>query len=142
MAGGAALGGAGSATAAAVTVANAGVLDFSQNSGSTFVVSSLTFSNAATIKIGNVADYTSAAAIDVAGSNGLTVSGGNLTVSLVLSGLAPTVSGAIELIQYGGAIQGTGSTAFALNTAGITMPARGTPQFSPGLHDRFYHPEL
>ena len=118
VAGGATLGGTGSFTAA-VGVANAGTLDFSQDSGTTFGVTALTFSNAATLNVGNIASYASSAVLSVSGSNGLTTSGGSGSVTIALSGAAPTGTGTAELLQYAGSIQGTGSAAFTLNTSGI-----------------------
>ena len=130
VAAGTTLGGSGSAPSAVVSVANGGTLDFSQNSGNTFGVAGLTFSNAAAINIGNFASYASTAAINVAGSNGLTFQGGSGSVTIFLSGLAPTGSGAVELVQYAGSIQGAGSSAVALNTTGIMGFGPRTPQFS------------
>ena len=89
----------------------------------------LTFSNAAAINIGNFASYASAAAIDVAGSNGLTVNGGSGSVTIFLSGAVSTGSGAVALLQYAGSIQGAGSSAFSLNTTGITGFGPRAPQF-------------
>ena len=142
VAAGATLGGPGSAPSAVVSVANGGTLDFSQNSGDTFGVAGLTFSNAAAINIGNFASYASTAAINVSGSNGLTFQGGSGSVTIFLSGLAPTGSGAVELVQYAGSIQGAGSSAVALNTTGIMGFGPRTPQFWLDQPQWLHRPDL
>jgi fibronectin-binding autotransporter adhesin len=121
LASGGTLGGIGSAPSAAASVANGGVLDFSQNSGSTFALSGLTFQGLANVNVGSLASYSFSPVLNVTGSNGLAANGLNQSVTFVLSGMAPAVSGTAQLIQYNGAIGGTGSAAFtSVNYSGLS----------------------
>ena len=52
VAGGAALGGTGSLTSATAIVANGGILDFSQNAGSTFLVGGVSYTGSGTLNLG------------------------------------------------------------------------------------------
>jgi autotransporter-associated beta strand protein len=119
VSGAATLGGSGSAPSANVTVASGGILDFSQNS-SQFSLSGLTFQGNARVNIGNLTNYQFSGALNVAGFNTLTASGSAGSVKFYLSGSAPVGAGSVVLVNYGGdAIQGTGTSAFAVNTAGL-----------------------
>jgi fibronectin-binding autotransporter adhesin len=122
VASGATLGGGGNGSAAAttVTVADGGALDFSQNStGSTFSLAGLTLSGNATIAVGNLGGYANTPVLSLGNDGGLAANGGPGSVSFALSGPAPTGSGAVELIQYTGALQGSGTAAFTYNTSGM-----------------------
>ena len=148
LADGATLGGSGSAPSATASVANSGILDFSQNTGSTFALTSLQFQGTASVNVGNLTSYESAGVpsapvLNVTGSNGLSAGGALGSVTFYLSGPAPSGSGAIQLIQYNGsAVQGTGSAAFAAPVvSGLTgLGTRATFQlaFPAGYVDLNY----
>ena len=118
---GATLGGSGSVISA--TVAGGGAIQAGSNGQGGLTIGTLTFnsssSNPAAIDVANITNYAATPAVDVTGANGLTVSGGS-SVTIALSGPAPTGSGTIELLQYAGSIQGlSGSGAFNLSTTGL-----------------------
>jgi autotransporter-associated beta strand protein len=117
VAGGATLGGSGTAAGIA-TVAAGGSIQAGYNGAGSLTLGGLSMGTG-NIGIANIANYVSAAAVVVTGNNGLTVSGGSHSVTIVLSGPTPTGTGSVELLQYSGAIQGGNSTDFTLNTAGL-----------------------
>ena len=107
---GATLGGSGSASAAAVRVANGGILDFSQNNaGSPLTLSALTFAGGATIDVSDSAgQYTMVPALSVT-----TLTTYSSPVNLCVSNL-PVGSGTLQILKYSGIIGGSGSNAFHL----------------------------
>jgi fibronectin-binding autotransporter adhesin len=141
VAGGAGLGGGGAAPAATATVGPSGILDFSQNTGSTFSLTGLTFQSNATINMGNVANYTSNPVLHVTGSNALNPSFNPSSIILALSGPAPTGVGTVELMQYSGALGGSGTSAFLLingMTGGAGRGASFSLSFPSGFVDLLY----
>ena len=115
VAAGTTLGGSG-ATTATVNVADGGAIEAGYSGSGSLAVGGLKFLNSGTINIANFANYSTSAAVTV-GSAGLTTSG---ALTLALNGPAPFGSGVAELLQYSGALHGTGSSAFALNTSGVS----------------------
>ena len=118
VAGGATLGGNGSATSATATVADTGIVEAGFGGLGSLSLGGLTFNNTATVNIANVGNYSGSPAVNVLNSGGLTVNGAASSVTINLSGALPS-SGTAELIEYNGSIGGTGSTAFTLNTTGL-----------------------
>ncbi len=96
---GATLGGSGSVISA--TVAGGGAIQAGSNGQGGLTIGTLTFNasslNPAAIDVANITNYAATPAVDVTGANGLTVSGGS-SVTIALSGPAPTGSGTIELL--------------------------------------------
>ncbi len=95
---GASLGGSGSVPSA--SVAGGGAIQAGSNGLGELTIGALTFnstgaSNPASIDVANITNYAATPALDVTGNNGLTVSGGS-SVTIALSGPAPTGSGKIE----------------------------------------------
>ncbi len=115
VAGGATLGGSGATTATAL-VADGGAIEAGFSGSGSLALGGLKFNNTGTINVANFANYSTSAAVTV-GSAGLTTSG---ALTIALNGPAPVGSGIAELLQYSGSIHGTGSSAFALNTSGVT----------------------
>jgi fibronectin-binding autotransporter adhesin len=124
VAGGTTLSGSGSALSALVTVANGGTVKPGYNGAGGLAFSGLTFNNSGTINVANFGNYATVPAIAV---TSLATSGGAGAVAISISGAAPlNINSNLHLLAYSGAIQGTGSSGFSLNTAGITgLPARG-----------------
>ena len=118
LAGGATLGGLGSAAGTA-TVANGGSIQAGYNGAGSLTLAGLSIGTG-TIGIANITNYNFSPAVVVTGSNGLKLSGGSSSVTIALSGQAPVGTGSVQLLQYAGAIQVGNSTAFTLNTAGMT----------------------
>ncbi len=115
------LGGSGSATLATATVPSNAKNGIEAGSGGvgSLTLGGLHFQGAADIYIANIGQYASAAAIDVTGNNGLTVTTPS-SLTFVLSGTTPTGTGSVRLLQYAGALQGTpGTSAFITPTAPV-----------------------
>jgi autotransporter-associated beta strand protein len=127
VAGGATLGGSGTAASALVTVANGGGLSAGYNGAGSLTLAGLTFSNSGSINVGNAGNYTSLAALNVSGNNGLTANGGAGAVTIDLTGNAPPILNVnLRILKYSGAIQGAGLSGFSVNASGISnLPARG-----------------
>ncbi|MCE9608942.1 MAG: autotransporter-associated beta strand repeat-containing protein [Chthoniobacter sp.] len=121
VSGGATLGGNGSASSATATVADTGIVEAGSGGTGTLTVGGLTFSNTGTVNVSGISNYSINPAIN---TGALTASGAASSVTLTLSGAAPSGSGTVHLIQYAGAIGGTGFGAFALNTAGLSAGPR------------------
>jgi fibronectin-binding autotransporter adhesin len=115
---GAILGGSGTAAGVA-TVASGGSIQAGYNGTGSLTLGGLSMGAGGTINIPDFTNYTSSPAVVVSGNNGLTLSGGSASVTIALSGMVPTGSGSVELLQYAGAIQAGNSTAFTLNTSGL-----------------------
>ena len=107
---GATLGGLGSV--GPTTVQPGGILEAGFRGQGTLTLSSLSFNGSASI---NLTPSTGADALNVTGNNGLTASGdiGSVAINIGTTTLGP---GNYPLIGYSGAVQGTGSAAFALGT--------------------------
>ncbi len=135
LAGGATLSGSGSASAAATTVADTGILDFSANApNTTFALGGLTFSGTSAVNLGVATNYTTTAAITLAGD--LTVNGAANSVAFNIPG-ATLSNGTYKLIGYGGSLLGAnGLSAFTLGTH-PAFGARQVPQLqnNPGEID-------
>jgi autotransporter-associated beta strand protein len=128
VAGGTTLGGTGSAASGVATVVEGGIVEAGSGGAGGLTLGGLGFAAGGAIKAANIDNYTSAAAVTVNDDGGLTVDGGAGSVVITLSGPAPTGTGTAHIIQYGGAIGGTGGgfDAFTLNTIGITNAGRST----------------
>ncbi|MEI8106873.1 MAG: autotransporter-associated beta strand repeat-containing protein [Verrucomicrobiota bacterium] len=124
VAGGATLGGRGSASAATATVDATGIVEAGFGGTGELTLAGLTFSDTATVKFGNIGNYSSSAAIHVTTTDGLIASGAAGSVTLALSGAAPSISGTAHLLHYDGTFGGTGFGAFILNTAAVTFGLR------------------
>jgi fibronectin-binding autotransporter adhesin len=109
VASGGTLGGTGSATAAGATIANGGVLDLGQNAGSTFALASMTFAGSATIHLNDAGGQYAATPAISAG----TLSTASAPINLYINNV-PAGSGTMQIVQYSGAIGGSGSSAFHL----------------------------
>lgn len=120
VASGATLGGSGSASSATAVIAGGGIVEGGYFSSGSLGLAGLTFSGGAIVNISGLAGYTSNAAIGTSATNGLTASGAANSVALKLGGAAPTGTGTAHLISYSGAIQGTGFSAFSLDTSTMT----------------------
>ncbi len=120
VAGGATLGGTGTATAATATVAGAGIVEAGFNGLGSLSLGGLVFSNTGSVRVANIGNYSASAALDVIHVGGLTINGGAGSVVIALSGSAPA-GGSAHLIQYAGTIGGTGAGfgAFALDTSAM-----------------------
>ena len=119
--GGATLGGSGTASSAVATVSDAGNIEAGFSGVGSLTLAGLTFNSSGTIAIANIGNYALLPSVNVTGSNGLALNGAASAVSIALSGTLPVGTGTVHLLQYAGAIQGTGLSAFSptLNTAGI-----------------------
>jgi fibronectin-binding autotransporter adhesin len=110
------LSGAGT-VAGSVTVASGGRIEAGDSIGAgTLRIDNLTFGSAAgqtaTLR---VAPNETALAVNVLSANGLVANGGASSVTVNIAGMAPSV-GTHVLVDYDGAIGGTGFSAFALGT--------------------------
>ena len=102
----------GSGSAGAVTVAAGGGIEGGYSGVGTLTLTSLAYSGSGVL---DVAPALGRVPVIVSGSNGLTVGGG--AGSVVVSVVSPPIaSGAYPVLQYSGAIQGTGFSAFTLGT--------------------------
>ncbi len=126
VANGARLGGTG--TVGTATIAAGGSVEGGQNNAGRLTLSGLTFSGAGTAIFGNLANYTTTPAI---AAGALTANGGANSVALTINGTIPG-AGTYQLISYtGGAIGGTGQSAFTLGT--LPNRATGNLVFTTGL---------
>ncbi len=125
VASGARLGGTG--TVGTATIASGGSVEGGQNKAGTLTLSGLTFNGTATAFFGNLSNYTTTPAI---AAGALTTTGAN-SVALTINGTIPG-AGTYQLISYtGGAIGGTGQSAFTLGT--LPNRATGNLVFTTGL---------
>jgi autotransporter-associated beta strand protein len=109
VAGGATLGGSGSASSATANVANGGILDLSQNTGSTFALASLAFAGSGTINVNDAGgQYAAVPAINVT-----TLSTSTSPININVSNV-PQGTGIMKIVHYTGTIGGSGSSAFHL----------------------------
>jgi len=127
VAGGATLGGSGSAASATATVANTGIVEAGYSGLGTLSLGGLGFTNTGRINVANIGNYSINPAVNVINSGGLTVNGGAGSVTIALSGASPA-SGSAHLIQYAGAIGGTGAGfgAFTVDPSGLGAGPRST----------------
>ena len=123
VAAGATLGGTGSATSATATVANGGVVEAGAAGQGMFTLGGLAFTNTGSIAVTDIGNYAFSPAVSVLNSDGLTAGGGPGSVTFVLKGTAPA-GGTVRLLDYSGAIGGTGFGAFGLNTTGLSAGPR------------------
>jgi autotransporter-associated beta strand protein len=108
----------GSGTAGAVSVASGGGIEGGQNGIGTLTLTSLAYSGNGTFVTGGYANYAASvgvAPLNVTAGGGLNPGAGPVTINL--GGPVATSSGAYHLIQYSGAIGGSGSAAFTLGSA-------------------------
>jgi fibronectin-binding autotransporter adhesin len=125
VAGGATLGGTGTANLATATLNDTGNIEAGFRGAGSLTLGGLNFIDTANVNISNIAHYTSVAAVNVTGSNQLTAQGSSSSIVFQLFGAAPTntVTETAHLLQYVGSIQGGGlsgiTTADNLNTANI-----------------------
>ncbi len=115
---------AGSGTANTVSVVSGGTVAGGSGGIGSLTLASLIYGGSGAVNISNIANYSSVAALNVTGNNALTLNGAVGSVPLVLSGTAPSGSGTAHLVQYAGALQGTGYNAFTLNSSGVAFGAR------------------
>jgi autotransporter-associated beta strand protein len=116
------LGGSGSASAATATVQNNGAIEAGSNGVGSLTLAGLTFTNNGAVSVANFANYTSASAVHVTGNNGLSAQGNASSITFYLSGPAPTntTPETAHLLQYSGAIQGSGLNSPQLNLSNVT----------------------
>ncbi len=108
----------GSGTAGAVSVASGGGIEGGENGIGTLTVTSLAYSGSGTFVTNGYANYPASAGVaplNVTASGGLNPGAGFVTINL--SGPIATSNGTYNLIQYSGAIGGSGSPAFTLGAA-------------------------
>ena len=111
---------------AAVAVANGGVLSPGFGPAGSLTMSSLSFTSGGTVNVTNLANYLSLPAISSTSNNSLTDNGATGAVTFNLIGRAPALLNAnYEVLGYSAAIQGTGSSGFAVSTLGITGSPNG-----------------
>ena len=122
VASGAFLGGTG--TAGAVNVAVGGGIAAGSFGPGTLTLASLNFAGSGAINIANFTSYASVPAVNVTGSNGITFGGAANSITLALSGVLPYGSGTLRLLEYSGQLQGSGSYALSLGTAGMSAGPR------------------
>ena len=103
-------------------VANGGILDFSQNAGSTFVLAGVNYAGSGTLNLGVLTPSTSA--VPFLQISGAVSTAGQINLNANL--LAATVlSGTYDLVSYG-SIAGTGTSALKLSVNGLgTRAPRG-----------------
>ena len=131
VAAGATLGGLGAANAATVTVDDGGGLEAGYQGTGGLTVSGLTFSNAGTISLTNLGNYTAAPAVAVTGLNGFSTNGGYGSVTIVPGGSLPLGSGTAHLIQYAGSVQGSGASAVVVNLTALLGNLLANPPPAP-----------
>ena len=124
VAGGATIGGTGTASSANATVADTGIVEAGSGGLGTLTLGGLSFTNTGTINVAGIGNYGSNAAINVQNSNGLIANGTAGSVTITLAGTAPGGTGTVHLIQYAGAIGGTGFGGFGLNASGLNAGPR------------------
>jgi autotransporter-associated beta strand protein len=116
VSGAATLGGSGSAPSAGANIANGGILDFSQNTATTFGLTSLTLAGSSTMNVGGMNSYYTTSPFLSVGS--LTTAGSiNINANL---GSSTVTSGTYDIVSFTGSIGGSGSGAFHLaSVAGL-----------------------
>ena len=108
----------GSGSAGAVSVASGGGIEGGENGIGTLTLTSLAYSGSGTFLTNGYANYPASggiAALNVTANGGLNPGAGPVTINL--GGPIATSSGTYHVIQYAGAIGGSGSAAFALGAA-------------------------
>ena len=140
VAGSATLGGNGTAASATATVADTGIVEAGSGGLGTLSLGGLDFTNTGTVNVANIGNYSVNAAVSVLNSNALVANGAAGSVTIALTGTAPGGTGTVHLIQYSGAIGGTGFGAFAVNAAGLSAGPRAlfTLANNPGFVDLNY----
>jgi fibronectin-binding autotransporter adhesin len=136
VAGGATFGGSGSLPSAGANVANGGILDFSQNTSSTFHLGSVTYAGSSTLNLGNVTNYTSVPFL----SAGVLTTSGQVSINANL-GAVSVLAGTYDLVSYG-SIAGTGTSAFQLaSVSGITNRQTAALAYPPNQVDLVVTPQ-
>ena len=116
VAGGATLGGTGSAALATATIADTGILEAGAGGTGSLTLAGLLFSNTAVVNVGSLANYAANAAILVTGNGLLDVGGGTGSVVVDITSLAGAITNVpYGLIGHAGPIAGAG-------LAGFTVP--------------------
>jgi fibronectin-binding autotransporter adhesin len=145
--GGATLGGTGTASVATATLQDTASLEAGQGGAGRLTLAGLNFQTVTgnNVNISNISQYQSAAAINVTGANGLYTQGPASSITINLGGAAPTnfTPQTVQLIQYSGSIQGTGTSVFALNDAAygarFVVVGGGLNFSTPGYIDLVYY---
>ena len=115
VAGGATLGGTGSLTSGTANVANGGILDFSQNAGSTFVLAGVNYAGSGTLNLGALTAGN--ANVSFLQNLGAFTTAGQININTNL-GAVSVLSGTYDLVSFG-SIAGTGTSAFHLSVNGL-----------------------
>lgn len=119
VAGGATLGGTGSAGAATVAVASSGTVEAGAGGAGGLSLNALNLAGGSIVKASNIGNYGATPAINVTSGGGLSTAG---SVTIKLAGTAPVGSGSAHVLQYSGAIGGAGFAGFnpTLDTSEMT----------------------